>query len=265
MFDPNRYRIVQFDQRNCGSSTPHAGEPRVDLSTNTTQHLIGDCERLRDHLAIERWLVSGGSWGSTLALAYAQEHPGSVSEMVLWSVVDPSRHQIELVTRGMACVFPDEHAAFLELVPDVREEGSIPAAYSRLLHDPDPAIHDAAAEAWCRWEDTHVATTPGYRHDDRYDDPRFRLCFARLVTHYWSNDCFLEDGQLLARAHRLAGMPGVMMNGMLDVSGPPDFARALADRWPESELVLLEGAGHGIAAPRVREAMRVTTDRLAVS
>jgi proline iminopeptidase len=160
-------------------------------------------------------------------------------------------------------LFPEQHDAFLSLVPEVRETGDIPAAYSRLLHDPDPRVQDAAAEAWCRWEDTHVATTPGYRHDTRYDDPRFRLCFARLVTHYWSNACFLDDGQLLDRADRLGRIPGVLVNGASDVSSPPDFARRLVDRWPDAELVLVEGAGHGAGHPKVREAIVAATDRYA--
>lgn len=245
LFDPQRYLVVQFDQRQSGRSTPHAAEPVVDLSTNTTAHLIADIERLRTHLGIERWLVWGGSWGTVLGLAYAERHPSHVSEMVLASVVGSSLDDVSWVTRTMGRVFPPQWERFRLAVPEAERDGDLTTAYARLLQDPDPAVHEPAARAWCEWEDTHVATVPGYVHDTRYDDARFRLCFARLVTHYWSNGCFLDDGAIERDTHRLAGIPIVMINGQLDISGPLDVPWRLARLLPDAELVVIEGEGHG--------------------
>jgi proline iminopeptidase len=262
MFDPDRYLIVQFDQRQCGRSRPHASEPVVDLSTNTTAHLIADMEQLRRHVGVERWLVWGGSWGTVLALAYAESHPERVTEMVLVSVVGHSHADVEWVTRAMGRVFPQQWERFRDAVPPDRRDGELSAAYARLLQDPDPAVHEPAAAAWCAWEDTHVATVPGYQPDPRYEDPRFRLCFARLVTHYWSNAAFLEDGALLRDAHRLAGIPIVMVNGQLDISGPLETAWALAKVLPDAELVVIGDEGHG-GAGGTFDAVVAATDRFA--
>jgi proline iminopeptidase len=263
LFDPDAYRIVEFDQRNCGRSTPHASEPEVDLSTNTTANLVADCERLREHLGVDRWLVWGISWGSVLALAYAQTHPERVTELILVSVGDPSHRGVEWITREMGRVFPREWERFRDAVPETERDGNLAAAYARLLHSPDARVRDAAARAWCEWEDTHIATYTGYQHDTRYDDPRFRLCFARLVTHYWSHAHFLDDDQLVRDAHRLAETPGVMVHGRLDISSPPDFAWRLNRAWPDSELVLVENAGHGAAAREQVDAILAATRRFA--
>jgi proline iminopeptidase len=265
LFDPDHYRIVQFDQRNCGRSTPHASEPAVDLSTNTTQHVVADCERLREHLGIDRWLVWGISWGTALALAYAETHPERVSEMILVSVVATSHRAVEWITRDMGRVFPREWERFRDAVPEPDRDGNLAAAYARLLGSPDPQVRDAAARAWCEWEDTHVATYTGYQHDPRYDDARFRLCFARLVTHYWSHAHFLEDDQLLRDAPRLAGIPGVIVHGRLDISSPPDFAWQLSRAWPAAELVLVDNAGHGAGARGQVDAILAATRRFGTS
>jgi proline iminopeptidase len=261
LFDPAVYRIVQFDQRNCGRSTPSAGEASADLSANTTRHLIGDCERIREHLGIDRWLVCGGSWGTTLALAYAETHPARVTELVLLSVVTTSRAEVEWITRAMGRVFPEEWARFRDAVPEGERDGGLATAYSALLHDDDPEIRERAAQAWCAWEDVHVATHPGHRPDPRYEDARFRLCFARLVTRYWSNAAFLEEGQLLREAHRLAGIPGVMIQGRLDISAPVDIAWELARVWPDGELVVVGEAGHGAGHPSTMDALLAATTR----
>ena len=244
MFDPSAYRLVLFDQRNCGRSTPHASGPDVDLSTNTTARLIDDCELIREHLGIDRWLVWGGSWGTTLGLAYAQAHPDRVSEMILVSVVTTTHREVEWVTRDMGRIFPEEWARFRDGVPQEDRDGDLSLAYSRLLESSDPDVRDRAAKAWCAWEDTHVATYPGHGPNARYEDPRFRLCFARLVTHYWSNAAFLDDGQLLREADRLAGIPGALIHGRLDISGPADIAWKLARAWPDAKLVIVGDAGH---------------------
>jgi proline iminopeptidase len=239
-FDPAAYRIVLFDQRGCGRSRPHAGAPTVDLSTNTTHHLLADLERLRTYLGIARWLVLGGSWGSTLGLAYAERYPDRVSELVLFSVVGTTRREVEWITRDMGRLFPEQWARFSK-----GHEGRLVDAYSRLLHDPDPAVRDQAARDWCAWEDTHVAVHANHQPDPRYEDPVFRLAFARLVTHYWRHAAWLDDGELLRDAGRLAGIPGVLVHGRLDVSSPPDFPWHLAKRWPDAELILVDEAGHG--------------------
>jgi proline iminopeptidase len=245
LFDPGSYRIVQFDQRNCGRSVPHPADGLIDLSVNTTQHLVADIELLRERLSIDRWLVWGGSWGTTLGLAYAEEFPDRVTEMILSSVVTTTHAEVKWVTRAMGRVFPEEWQRFRSGVPEADRDSDLSAAYARLLADPDPLIRERAAAEWCRWEDTHVATYPGHRHDTRFDDPRFRLGFATLVTHYWSNAAFLEEEALLDNADRLTGIPGVLIHGRLDISGPADVPWNLAARWSDAELQLLDDAGHG--------------------
>jgi len=247
-FDPERWRVVIFDQRNSGRSSPHAGDPEVDLSANTTPHLVADVERLREHLGIDRWLVWGGSWGVTLGLAYAEAHPERVSELVLVAITDGSRRQVEWMTRDMGRVFPREWETFRNGVPEAERDGDLAAAYSRLLHDPDPGVRARAARAWCDWEDVHVSLAPDAKPHLSVRDPAFQLCFARVVTHYWANAHFLPDGQLLRDAGRLAGIPGVMVHGRYDVSGPLDMAWALHRAWPDSELVVIGDAGHSSAS-----------------
>ncbi|MGK5673916.1 prolyl aminopeptidase [Micromonospora sp. URMC 106] len=263
-FDPARYRVTLFDQRGCGRSLPHAADPTVDLSTNTTDHLIADIELLREHLGVDRWLVLGASWGSALGLAYAQRQPQRVSELVLFSVTAGTRREIEWITRDMGRVFPAEWSRFRDGVPPADRDGDLADAYARLLADPDPAVRDRAARDWCDWEDTHVATVPGHRPDARYADPVFRMVFARLVTHYWRHACFLTDGELLRGAGRLTGIPGVLLHGNLDISSPPDVPWLLARSWPDARLELLDRAGHGSGhgmAERVVAALDGFADR----
>jgi proline iminopeptidase len=244
-FDPSRYLAVLFDQRGCGRSRPLASDPDVDLSTNTTWQLVADIERLRSALGIERWVVAGISWGVTLSLAYAQAHAERVSAMALGAVTSGSRRETDWITRDMRRVFPREWDRFIELVPAAQRSGDLSAAYARLLADPDPGTREAAARAWCSWEDTHVSLMPGWQPDARYADPAFRMVFARLVTHYWSHGCFLADGQLLAGIPRLADIPAVLVHGRYDVSGPLDTAWDLHRNWPASRLVVVDDAGHG--------------------
>jgi proline iminopeptidase len=248
-FDLDRYRVVMFDQRGCGRSRPHT------LDTNTTHHLLADIERLREQLSIERWLVLGGSWGCALGLAYAQAHPERVSELVLFAVTGGTRRDVEWITRDVGRLYPAEWARFRDGVPEHERDGSLVDAYYRLLTDPDPAIHEQAARDWCAWEDAHV----GGDHDPRYDDPVFRLNFARLVTHYWSHGGFLEDGQLLRNLDRLRDIPGVLIHGLHDFSSPPDTAWTIAQTWGELELI--PGAGHG--GPKIRERAAAAIDSFA--
>lgn len=244
-FDPAAYRIVAFDQRGCGRSRPLADSAAADLNANTTWHLIADIERLRAHLGIERWLVSGGSWGVTLALAYAQQHPDRVAAMVLAAVTSGTRRETDWITRDMRRVFPREWDEYAAAVPESERDGDLSAAYARLLADPDPAVTARAAQSWCIWEDVHVSLAPGATPSLRYADPTFRQVFARLVTHYWSNGCFLDDAPILPAMDRLAGIPAVLIHGRYDVSGPLDTAWDLHKAWPGSRLVVCEDAGHG--------------------
>jgi proline iminopeptidase len=262
LFDHTRYRLVLFDQRGCGRSTPHAGEPTTSLTENTTPHLVADIERLRRHLRIDRWVVLGLSWGSTLGLAYAEQHPEHVAALVLGMVVTGARREVAWITRDMGRFVPAAWERFLAVVPEGDRDGDLADAYARLLASDDPRTRDRAAEEWCRWEDTHVAVLEGGPPARTFEDPRERLAFARLVTHYWRHACFLADGQLLRDATRLAGIPGVLVHGRLDLSSPLDVPSQLHRRWPGSDLVVVDegrhSGGHGM-----REALRAATDRVA--
>jgi proline iminopeptidase len=240
-FDPKAYRIVLFDQRNCGRSTPHASDPAVSLAANTTEHLLADIERLRAYLSINRWLIFGGSWGCVLALAYAERYTARVTELIVTGAATARRSEVDLLTRGLGGLFPAAWARFRAAAPTERE-GSMAAAYSRLLNDPAPAIRAKAAADWCDWEEAMLPTSP---HNPRYDEPAFRLCFARLVTHYWSHDHFLDDGALLAEAGRLGPVPGLIIQGSLDLINLLGTPWLLAAAWPGSELKLIDDAGHG--------------------
>jgi proline iminopeptidase len=244
-FDPSGFRAVLFDQRGCGRSRPLASGPDPDLSTNTTAHLVADIERLRERLGIDRWVVVGVSWGVTLGLVYAQRHPERVIAMVLGAVTAGTRREIDWITRDMGRVFPREWEQFAAAVPPAERNGDLATAYARLLANPDPQIRESAALQWCIWEDTHVSLMPGWTPTLRYEDPTFRVIFARLVTHYWSHGCFLTDYQVLNGMDRLAGIPAVLVHGRYDVSGPLDTAWQLHRAWPSSRLVVLDDAGHG--------------------
>jgi proline iminopeptidase len=247
-FDPSTYRAALFDQRGCGRSRPVVSEPDANLSVNTTDHLVADIERLRTHLRIDRWVVVGVSWGVTLGLVYAQRHPDRVLAMVLGAVTAGTRREAEWMTRDMGRVFPLEWERFTELVPVAERGGELAAAYARLLADPDPQLRDAAAKAWCEWEDTHVSLAPDWAPSPRYADPAFRTVFARLVTHYWSHHCFLADGEVLAGMPRLDGIPGLLIHGRYDVSSPLHTAWTVHRAWAGSKLAVLGGTGHGGAS-----------------
>ena len=232
LLDPAAYRIVVVHQRNCGRSTPSAAEPSTDLPSNTTDALIADMERVREHLGIERWLALGGWWGVRPGLAYAIARAERVSELVLAAVTSGEAREVEWITRSMGRIWPEAWARFRDGVPEADRDGNLAVAYSRLLESPNPAVRDRAARDWCAWEDTHVSLAPGWSPDPRIADPTFRIVIARLVTHYWANDCFLPDGHLRANVGRLAGIPGVLVAGRHDVSGPPDVAWELHRTWP---------------------------------
>ena len=256
LFDPATTRIVLFDQRNCGRSRPHASEPDVDLSTNTTQHLIADMEALREHLEVERWLVFGGSWGSTLSLAYAEAHPDRVSEMVLWGITTGRRSEADWLFRGgVAPLFPKQWERLRAGVPASDRDGDIVEAYARMLHDPDPTVRRRAALDWCTWESATPDWPPTAGLDSRYTDPDFALAFARLVTHYVRHDDFLDDGMLLRDARVIADIPGTLVNGRFDLQAPIANAWALHQVWPQAELEIVDDAGHAADEPAITDAL----------
>jgi len=244
-FDPSLYRAVLFDQRGSGRSRPLASSPDADLSTNTTAHLIADIEMLRVMLGVDRWTVLGLSWGTTLGLAYAEAHPQRVRALVLGFVTTTSRREVQWITKDVGRIFPREWDRFANAVPDHLRHLSLVDAYAAMLSDGDPAVRDQAASEWCAWEDAHVSLTPGHVPNPRFQDPEFRLRFARLVTHYWRHAAFLEEDQLIRDAPKLNGIPGVLIHGRYDVSSPPVTAWRLSRQWTTSRLHILDDAGHG--------------------
>ena len=244
-FDPRLHRAVLFDQRAAGRSRPHASEAHIDWASIDLDHHVADIEALRARLAIERWAVFGISWGSVLGIAYAQRHPDRVTAVVAAAVSLGTAEDIEWLTVQAGRFFPEEWEAFRAHVP-VRLRGMrLVEAYNQLVMDPDPAVHEAAASAWCAWEDRHMATTPGVGHHPRYDNARFRLGFARQVTHCWRQSSWLGDDELVAKAHRLADIPGWLIHGRLDVSSPLQGPWRLHKAWPGSKLIVVDNEGHG--------------------
>ncbi len=241
LFDPAAYRIVQFDQRGCGRSRPSAADWSTDLSTNTTHHLIADIERLREHLATQRWLIWGGSWGVTLALAYAERYPQRVSEMVLVSITNTRRSDVRWFGHEAGRFFPRQWARFRAGVPAAERDGDLVAAYDRLINGhPDLTAREQATRDWCDWEDALLSLEEGYVvPNPRWAERDYRVTFARLVTHYFSHAAWLEEDELLINADRLAAIPAVLIHGQLDISGPPDVAWQLARAWPAAELYLV--------------------------
>jgi proline iminopeptidase len=262
LFDPDRYLIIQFDQRGCGRSTPSAADPRTDMSVNTTHHLIADIERLREHLGVRKWLVLGGSWGVTLGLAYAQRHPDRVGEMVLASVTMTRPADVHWLYHEVGRYFPEQWDRFRDGVPDAERDGDLVTAYHRLLNSPDPAVRERAAMEWCVWEDAVMSNEEDWTPFLSTADPVFRMTFARTVAHYFHHDAWLADGQLLRDAHRLAGIPGVLVHGRFDLGGPADTAWQLARAWPDAELHLVR-TGHS-GGDEMTERMVDATNRFAL-
>ncbi|WP_330294547.1 prolyl aminopeptidase [Streptomyces sp. NBC_00503] len=244
-FDPRRYRTVLFDQRGCGRSTPHASDPATDMRHNTTWHLVADMERLREHLGIDRWLLYGGSWGSTLILAYAERHTERVSEIVVPAVTSTRRSETDWLYRGVGRYFPEQWQRFLDGAGGIPRDADPVAAYARLVEHPDEAVREKATADWCAWEDAVLSgETKGAALPYTGRPPAARLGFVRICAHYFSHGAWLEEGALLRGAHRLAGIPGVLIHGRLDMGSPLVTAWELHRAWPGSELVVVEDAGH---------------------
>ena len=243
-FDPDQYLIVSLDQRGCGRSRPLVSDALANLATNTTQALITDLEALREHLRVEKWLVTGLSWGTTLALAYAQAHPDRVTELVLGAVTTTSPAEVEWIAELVGRIFPEAWDRFEAASGRTPGQRVIDAYYERIT-DPDPAIRAQAAKDWCAWEDIHVSLDPNHAPFEDFEDPEFRAVFATLVIHYWKHSGFAGEGGLLAGVDRISHIPGVLIHGRMDVSGPLVTAWELHKRWPGSELFVIEGEGHG--------------------
>jgi proline iminopeptidase len=262
-FDPARYRVILYDQRGCGRSTPHASDPSTDMSVNTTEHLLGDMERLREHLEIERWLLYGGSWGSTLILAYAERHPERVSEIVLLGVTTSRRSEIDWLYRGVGRFFPAEWEQFRAGVPEADRDGDLVAAYARLMESPAEDVRHKAATDWLAWEDAVISLEPHGTPNAYSDRPAdAQLAFVRICAHYFAHGAWLEEGVLLRDAHRLAGITGVLFHGRLDLGSPLATAWELARAWPDARLKIVDDSGH-TGSDTMRTQILETTDGFA--
>jgi proline iminopeptidase len=256
-FDPDRYRIVLMNQRGCGRSVPNASEDREALTHNTTGHLISDLEQLRRQLDIDRWLIFGASWGSTLGLAYAVQHPRSVSALVLWAVVTTRARDVHWLTHTMGDLYPQEFDELLGVLPESDRGGNIPAALHRMLMSEDPTECDRAAAAWCAWEDRIGTLSGPVQPNPRSLDPRRRLGFARLVTHYFGNYAFLPDDAITGKLDRLAGIPTYLLRGRLDIASPLRSAFEVAQGIPGAQLDIVETDAHGGGDDTVERLIRV--------
>jgi proline iminopeptidase len=257
-FDPARYDILLFDQRGCGRSTPHAS-----LEANTTWHLVDDIERLREMAGIERWMAFGGSWGSTLALAYAQAHPDRITELVLRGIFLFRQRELDwLYQYGASEVYPDKWDEFLAPIPE-GERGDMVAAYHRRLTGEDDAARLEAAKAWSKWEAETVTLLPHPEVIEEHTSDDFAIAIARIENHYMINKGWIDEGALLANAGRLSGIPGVIVQGRHDCCTPPSAAWDLKKAWPEVELQIVPDGGHLFNEPGILDGLVRTTDRFA--
>lgn len=257
-FDPKRYHIILFDQRGCGKSTPHA-----ELRDNTTGHLVNDIETLRRHLGIKQWLVFGGSWGSTLALAYAEHHPDRVSGLILRGIFLCRDEDIAwFYQHGTSRLFPDYWQDFLAPVAE-RERGDMVNAYYRLLTGNNPDRQMAAAVAWSVWEGRTATLLPDPATEQYFSRASVALSMARIECHYFVNHSFIEPDQLLTNAHQLSGIPGTIVHGRYDVICPLDQALALKQAWPGADLRIITDAGHAVTEPGITDALITATEHFA--
>jgi proline iminopeptidase len=254
-FDPAFYRIVVFDQRGAGRSTPHG-----ELRDNTTQHLIADLEALRRQLRVERWLLFGGSWGSTLALAYAQAHPQRCLGLVLRGIFLCRRNEIDWFLYGMRMVFPEDWRALAEHIPEAERKDLLDAYWQR-LDDPDPAVRVAAARAWSRYEGACSTLLPDAEAVAYFASDRVALGLARIEAHYFRHNGFLDDSELLAHVQPLRSLPGVIVQGRYDLVCPIATADELHRAWPEAQYIVVPDAGHSAWEPGIRAALVAATER----
>ncbi|KAF3997219.1 prolyl aminopeptidase [Glaciimonas immobilis] len=258
LFDPRRYRVVLFDQRGCGRSIPHA-----HLEANTTWHLVDDIERLRILLNIERWQVFGGSWGSTLALAYAQAHPQRVTELIVRGIFTSRQKELDwFYQHGASMIFPEVWQGFIAPVAEA-ERGDLMSAYHRLLHADDQVIRLEAAQAWSTWEGHAISLLPNPDFVAEFSEAHHALAIARIENHYFVNKSFFAPDQLLLNAGKLHNIPGIIVQGRYDVICPPQTAWELHQAWPQSELIIVPDAGHSVTEPGILDQLIRATDRFA--
>ncbi|MFT8776558.1 MAG: prolyl aminopeptidase [Gluconacetobacter liquefaciens] len=258
LFDPARYRILLFDQRGCGRSTPHAG-----LDNNTTWHLVADIERLRVLTGAERWLVFGGSWGSTLSLAYAETHPERVTGLILRGIFTLRRAELLwYYQEGASWLFPDKWEQFQAPIPEA-ERGDMMAAYRRRLTDPDRAVRVEAAVAWSVWEGETLTLRPAPALSAQHADEEYALAFSRIENHYFVHGGWLEEGQLIRDVERIRHIPAVIVQGRYDAATPMRTAWDLYRAWPEADFRLVDDAGHAVSEPGIKTALLDATDRFA--
>jgi len=260
LFDPSRYQVLLFDQRGCGRSTPNAA-----LEANTTWHLVDDIERLRQLAGVDRWSVFGGSWGSTLALAYAQRHPDRVTDLVLRGIFTVRREEIAwYYQEGASWLYPDLWEGFLAPIPTA-ERGDVVAAYRRRLTADDPLVRLEAARAWSLWEGQTITLLPSPALRERFGQDEYALAFARIENHYFVHDAFLEPGQLIRDAHLIRHIPGVIVQGRYDLATPMRTAWELHRAWPEAAFHIVPDAGHAYDEPGILHHLIEATDRFAGS
>lgn len=258
--DPARYRIILMDQRGCGKSTPFAS-----LEANTTWDLVADIEALREHLGIDRWQVAGGSWGSTLALAYSITHPERVTELVLRGIFTLRQEEIDWFYEdgGASFLFPEAFAHYQSPIAPA-ERGAMVSAYHRILNGPATPERAKAAREWALWEARTISLLPDPDREAAWDDGHFAEAFSRIECHYFQNKGFFDhDGWLLANAHRLRGIPGTILHGRYDACTPVKNAVDLAAVWPQARLVIIPDAGHTGTEPGIADAMVRATDAYA--
>jgi proline iminopeptidase len=259
LFDPDRYDLLLFDQRGCGHSTPHAS-----LEANTTWHLVADIERLRELMGVDQLLVFGGSWGSALALAYAQSHPAHVSELILRGIFTLRQQEVDwYYQEGASRIYPDKWERFLAPIAE-EDRGDLLRAYHRILTGEDRAAQVAAAKAWSVWEGETIRLLPDAALSATHEDDAFALAFARIENHYFVHRGWLEEGQLIHDAGKLRDIPGVIVQGRYDMACPAETAWALHKAWPEARFEMIEGAGHAYNEPGILDALIRATDSFAI-
>ena len=258
-FNGEAYNILVFDQRGCGRSTPHAS-----LNANTTWHLVEDIERLRAMVGVEKWMVFGGSWGSTLSLAYAQTHPERVTELVLRGIFLFSQSEVDWLYKegGASALYPEGWDDFVGLIPE-EERGDLVEAYRKRLTGDDPDVQLAAAKAWSTWEGLTVTLLPDPKMLEAFTEDRHAISIARIENHYMANLGWLDDGQLLRGTDKLRGIPGVIVQGRHDCCTPPKAAWALKKAWPEVDLQIVPDGGHLYNEPGILDGLVRATDRFA--
>lgn len=258
LFDPALYDVILFDQRGCGKSTPHAS-----IEANTTWHLVADIERLRQMIGAEKWLVFGGSWGSTLALAYAETHPERVSELVLRGIYTLTKAELGWYYQfGVSEMFPDKWERFCAPIPE-DERHEMMAAYRRRLTGTDREEQLRCAVAWSSWEGETITLLPNPDYSDHFYDADFALAFARIENHFFVHAGWMEEGQLLRDAYKLKDIPGVIIHGRYDMPCPAKYAWQLHKAWPKADFHLIEGAGHAYLEPGILDQLIRATDRFA--